>query len=534
MISDINIFVDRDRCFACGICVDRCILDNLRLHLAPCRTACPLHMNCQGYIRLIAQGKEREAAQEMRNYLPFGSILGRTCHYPCESRCEQKNRGDGAVHIRALKRYLADNYAEIATAAPTVANETGKTVAIVGSGPSGLMAAHDLRAQGHAVTVFEAASAPGGLLRWGIPSFRLPVGEIEAAIKMLETIGIVFKTGEALGNQFELADLEHRFDAILLALGASAPVALGIPGEEMESVYQGLDILKQAKQDNPPNLGSSVIVVGGGNCAVDSALTLSKLGVPEIRMVCLEDSGEMPAFETELQEVREEGIIIENCKGPRRFVRMQNGKIGVELSTCVSVFDEQGNFCPQLEDACSLGFEADAIVVAIGQELKRDGIPQALIGNEDRLTIDPITLQSPENSKIFCCGDAVSGTGSVVAAMAQGREAAISIDRYVKGDGLEWGRDMWLDSGFLEDYEVDPKRVNDTPRAGLIRTPVAKRDISTETEAVLTSAAAKKEAARCLSCGRAAEVNQTCWFCLPCEIECPVDALEVKLPYLVR
>ncbi|MBW1960121.1 MAG: FAD-dependent oxidoreductase [Deltaproteobacteria bacterium] len=534
MISDLNIYVNRDLCYACGICVDRCILDNLRLHLAPCRTACPLHMNCQGYVRLIAQGKEKEAAAEMRKYLPFGGILGRVCHHPCEGVCERTRAGDGAVHIRALKRYLADAFPEIAGSPPKIKENSGKTVAIVGSGPSGLMAAHDLRAYGHNVTVFEAASEPGGLLRWAIPSFRLPEREVKQAIDMLEQMGIGFETQKALGMQMELDDIADRFDAVLLAFGAGAPLKLGITGEDLEGIYQGLDLLKRSKQRDMPDLGRSVLVVGGGNCAVDVALTCRKLGIPEVRMICLEDRKDMPAFETELQEAQEEGVVIENCWGPQRFIPAKDGRIGVEVARCLSVFDDKGVFCPQLEDTCSLGFEADSIVIAIGQKLAADGVPVEYFGEGGLLAVDGLTFRSLANRNVFCSGDAVTGSKSVVEAMAQGREAAVSIDRFLYGEGLSWGRDFFADNGFLEHYEVDLSRAKGPARGELPRCPVKERTVDREVERVFTAQDARKEAERCLSCGRAAEVNQSCWFCLPCEIECPVDALEVKMPYLVR
>lgn len=533
MISDLNIKVDRDLCITCGVCVERCIMDNLRLFVPPCQAACPIHMNCQGYVRLIAQGKEEKAAQEMRKYLPFAGILGRVCHHPCEQVCERNKIGDGAVHIRALKRYLADRYPEVAGALLPMKRENGKRVAIVGSGPSGLMAAHDLRVSGHQVAVFDESSEPGGLLRWAIPSFILPTEEVDKAICMLTNMGIEFFTGKRLGGNLDLKSLEKDYDAILLAIGLGESVSLTIPGIDQEGVLQGLTLLKRVKENNPPRLGDSVIVIGGGNSAVDCALTCMRLGAKDVRMVCLEDRDNMPAFDWELQVAQEEGIKLVNGLGPRRIVRTGTGKLSVETSRCVSLYDDKGVFCPTLEDEPNKEFEADSIVIAIGQKLKSNCLPADLLDGTKSIIVDPLTLQSPTHSKVFFSG-AISGAGSVVEAMAQGREAAKSIARFVSGDGMRWGRDFWVENGYLKEYEAILERAKGGARMILERVPIKKRTLEKEVEMPLTPEQAKQEAERCMSCGRPAEVNKTCWMCLPCEIECPQEALQVRLPYQVR
>ena len=532
MISNVNISVDRDLCFACGICVERCIMDNLRLSVAPCRQSCPLQMNCQGYVRLIAQGREREAAQEMRDHTPFGAILGRVCSHPCEAVCE-RGKTDGAVHIRALKRYLADAYPDISRSLPEPDVETGLKASVVGSGPAGLMAAYELRRRGHAVTVFEAAPEPGGLLRYGIPSFRLPLQEVEQAVEMLTRMGVIFRTGTTLGRDVEWVELERDFGAVVVAVGTGAARRLPIPGGD-DGVIQGLDLLRQVKEDVRPSLGRSVVVIGGGNTAVDAALTCRMLGAAEVRLVCLEDRSEMPAYPDEIEEAIELGVLLENRWGPKRIRRNSSGKVTIELSRCLSVFDSQGRFRPWLEESSGLKLEADNVVLAIGQALRSDGLPKDILDPVTRLlAADPQTLQCPSRKKVFACGDCSTGSQSVVEAMASGREAALSADRLLRGDGLRWGRGFW--SGpYLKEYESDRERAVGGPRGRLEKLDTGERTLTSEIEKVLTSEQAKQEAERCLSCGRAAEINHTCWYCLPCEIECPTKALEVRMPYFVR
>ncbi len=532
MISDVNIKVKRDLCYACGVCVERCIMDNLRLSLAPCRQACPLDINCQGYVRLIAQGREKEAAEELRLHTPFGAILGRVCSHPCEAVCERGDI-DGPVHIRALKRYLADAYPEISHRVPPLAPDTGMTVDIVGSGPAGLSAAYVLGQQGHRVTVLESASEPGGLLRYGIPSFRLPTETLKRTVSTLEEMGVRFQTGKNVGQDLELDGLERQADAVILAIGAGLPKKLDLPGMNRSRVFQGLDLLRRVREGNAPSLGRSAVIIGGGNSAVDAALTCRRMGVSEVRMVCLEDRSQMPAFALELEEAREEGVVIDNCWGPTKLVPRENGQVEIEFSRCLSLYDELGRFNPALQQTCGLRFSADLIVVAVGQEVNVDGIPESMFDSSTkRLSADLMTRQLPVREKIFACGDCHSGAGSVVESMASGREAAISVDRFLRGEGLRWGRGNG--NGCIKEYEVDRSRIKGGKRGKLGRLAVEDRTLQLEVEKTLSGDEAHGEAERCLSCGRAAEVNRTCWYCLPCEIECPVNALEVRIPYLVR
>jgi len=531
--SDVNIHIQREKCYVCGICIERCILDNLRMYLAPCRAACPIHMNCQGYVRLIAQGKEEEAAREARKDLPFAGIIGRVCTRPCEDKCERKPVDGEAVHIRALKRYLADNQQDLIHEAALVPKESGKKVAVVGSGPAGLMVAYELAVKGHAVTVFDSASEPGGMLRWGIPAFRLPGAEISYAVGMLEKMKVRFHTGHALGKEMETERLEREWDALLLATGGGSALALKIPGEDLPGVYQGLDLLRQVREGKTPPLGKSAIVIGGGNTAVDAALTCRKLGAEEVHIICLEERSQMPAFAAEVEEALEEGIKIQNGWGPRTILPHGQGGLRLELSRCLSIFDKEGRFSPRLDNFRGLSPSAESVIVAIGQKADLSGLPGDLQGaSGGNPMADPLTLQTSRD-KIFAAGDLVTGPRSVIEAMAQGREAAISIDRFLQGETLRWGRAYW-DGTCITDFPIDRSGAIVRPRAVLPRLPVQSRDTHQEVEKTLGTKEAREEAERCLNCGRPGEVNRTCWYCLPCEIECPVDALEVRLPYLVR
>jgi NADPH-dependent glutamate synthase beta subunit-like oxidoreductase len=395
------------------------------------------------------------------------------------------------------------------------------------------MAAYELSCRGHFVEVFDSASEPGGKLRWAIPSFRLPKEEISRSIEMLVKMGIRFRTGVALGKELELDRLEREWDAIFLATGAWTPLHLGIPGEEFEGVHEGLDLLKRVQEGTKPELGRSTLVIGGGNTAVDAALTCRKLGVKDVTIVCLEEKGNMPAFRAELEEALEERISVQNCWGPQKISRKKDGRLTVDLSRCLQVFDDHGNFNPLLEPTCTLAPSADSVVVAIGQRsnLLSDA-EQLKVEGEPGNIADPVTLQT-KRPKIFIGGDAGQGKQSVVDALAQGREAAISIDRMLGRETLKWGRMYW-EGTCITDFPIDRSQAILRPQIRIPRIPVESRELYTESEKTLDEKEARAEAERCLNCGRPGEVNQTCWYCLPCEIECPVDALEVRLPYLVR
>ena len=529
MISDLNIKVDPERCLACGNCVDRCIMDNLRLAIGPCRQACPLQINCQGYLRLLAKGREEDAAAHLRQDTPFGEVLGYICNHPCESAC-QRHTGchDGAVHIRAIKRYLSERFPAVVAAPAQKAPATGKRAAVVGAGPAGLMAAYELAAAGHDVTLFDAGDKPGGLLRTGIPAFRLPDAVTDRAVAQVTALGVRIESEKRLGADLSLDALEQEYDAVLLALGLGRSLSPRIPGADLPAVHGALEVLHKARKGERFD-AASAIVIGGGSTAMDVALSLKKMGL-DVTMLVMEGPYDMPIPEGERDEALEEGVRIENRWGVTAIRAGQDG-LTCTMQRCLAVFDHNGAFAPELDPLCTAERSADMVVLAIGQGLDPvDGLPQTA---RHLLDADPQTGRLAGRDKVFAAGDCTTGASSVVAAMASGRSVARCVSRFLCEE-YPLTLDEMAEKGWCNDFEPHLERSNGVPRGSLTRLPVAERSLTAVTEQVLTPEEAQKEAARCMACGRAFEANRTCWFCLPCEIDCPEEALTVRMPYLVR
>ncbi|OGQ82162.1 MAG: hypothetical protein A3F90_09975 [Deltaproteobacteria bacterium RIFCSPLOWO2_12_FULL_60_19] len=485
--------MDRPGDVAAGIAKDQAIV--------PCRAGCPAGIDIPRYVRFIAQEKYDEALAVIREKVPFPAVLGYVCFHPCESVC-RRGRVSEPVSICRLKRFAAEHGTLQDRAAPPVA-KTGKSVAIVGSGPAGLTAAYYLQNKGHSVTVFEAAAEPGGMLVQGIPQFRVPREVVRREIDTILARGIELRANTPVGPaaDLSLAKLQQEYDAVFLAVGAPMSKKIRLEGSETAGVLWGLDFLREVNLGLWPGTSlGRVVVIGGGNVAMDVALTARRLGATELQVACLESRAEMPAFESEIAQVCEEGAVLHPSWGPKRI--LANGKVtGIELVRCTRVFDESGRFNPSFDPSAISAIEADTVILAIGQSTDfsflGDGA-RTLITERGTLRVDQATLATPV-AGLLAGGEVASGPSSVIQAIVAGRKAAASIDRYLGGDGV-------IDEALAPVQENDPRIGRDQNFASRGREqmpclPLAERQTSFDAiELGFDEAAALREARRCLRC----------------------------------
>jgi len=439
-------------CTTCGRCEEVCpngigILDIIRSlrslsppqyvpESPPCVEACPVGIDIPGYLRLIAQGRTDDAYALIREKVPFPGILGRVCTHPCEGACRRGDVFDQPIAICALKRYVADNVSDVSEQMSPIAQDTGHKIAVIGAGPAGLTAAFYLRKKGHHVTIFEERAEPGGMMRFGIPDYRLPRQVVEKEINQVLDLGIALQTNTKLGRDFDINQLKADwYEAVFLSLGAQQSRTIDLAGSELEDVFWGLDFLREVNEGKEMTLKQKVVVIGGGNVAVDVALTAFRCGAEEVILACLECREEMPANAWEIEEAIEEGVTIMPSWGPRKIID-DHGKVSrVELVRCTSVFDENDNFCPTFANITET-VAADQVILAIGQATDFSGVDDALAFKIENglIVIDETTLETNVPG-IFAGGDVSKAPGSIIDAIAAGRRAACSIDAFLGGDG---------------------------------------------------------------------------------------------------
>ncbi len=524
--------IDDSKCVGCGTCVNSCSMDVLRLNqyltekeeFTPCRSACPAGVNMRGYIYLLTEGKLEEAINLIREALPLPAITGHVCFHPCEKECARKEV-DEAVNINALERYVADYWLQ-EKAKPALRIYSRKA-AIIGSGPAGLAAAYELVKMGYPVTVFEAQPLLGGMLRTGIPEYRLPENILDAQIDYIKGIGVDFRTGVTFGKDLTLSELrKNGYEAILFVIGAQQSRRMEIEGAQLRDVLWGLDFLRDVKLKRKVRVKDRVVVIGGGNVAIDAALTAIRLGAKDVRIVCLECKEEMPAHEEAIKTARDEGVDISVSWGPKRVVGDRKRVERIDLVRCLSVFDETGKFNPSFDEKTTRFLEADMVIFAIGESTDLSVLPTEMKTNNNHIMVDPATLET-NLPGVFAAGVAVTGPGSVVEAIASGKKAAVSIDRYLRGKDLRVGR------------ETEVKVVKKPPREGVEKRPrqaipllsVDQRKSNfNEIKMGFDEDRAKQEERRCMACGSKAFIKylEDCMTCYTCERDCPEKAIFVS------
>jgi len=554
-------FVDLEKCSACGDCIEKCPVHLLsefdeglgprtaihkrypqaipnamvitKTSRPPCVITCPASVNVQGYVALAAEERFEDAYKVIKRQNPFPSVCGRVCHHPCEFECNRQEL-DEPVAINPLKRFISDyvrdkkksgsdeEKASLFGEKPTTDPQKPK-IAIVGSGPSGLTAAQDLVCLGYPVTVFEGLPSPGGMMLTGIPPYRLPREILKEEIQEIIDLGIELRVNTTIGKDLSLDDLKRQgYQAVYMAVGAQLSRKLPIEGNDLEGVLGGVEFLKDINLGTPPVIGKKVVVIGGGNVAVDVALSALRLGAEEVEMFCLERREEMPAHEWETEDALEEGVKINCSWGPKRFEGKEGKVAGVSFKRCTEVFDAEGRFNPSYDESTITSTSADTVIVAIGQaaDLSFLGEKSPIETFRDSaIKADDLTLET-NLSGIFAGGDGVTGPKSVVEAIFHGHEAALSIDRYLRGEDLREGR--------LREKEEPASRPQDQvfelkPRQREKKLPVNERRRNwKEITSGLSEEQAISEAKRCMNCGY-------CCECLQCVEVCKAEAIDHEM-----
>jgi NADPH-dependent glutamate synthase beta subunit-like oxidoreductase/coenzyme F420-reducing hydrogenase delta subunit len=497
---------------------------------APCLAACPVHTDTRGYAECIAEGRYEEALDLLLAANPFTSVCGRICHHPCEQSC-RRAQVDAPVALRQLKRFVVEatgDYRQRRRA--PVEHTRSERIAIIGAGPAGLTAAHDLARAGFGVTVFEAADTPGGMLGQTIPRYRLPYAVLREDIDDILALGVELRTGCAVGKEVQLAQLQRDFEVVLIATGLSESRALGVPGIDSRGVLLALPFLRAVAAGRPPALGDRVVVIGGGNVAMDVARSARRLGASEVTAVSLESRKELPAWDWEVQEALDEGVKLAPSWGPKEVLTTDGAVTGIVLKRCVRVFDEQGKFSPSFDDSETTELPADSIVLSIGQRADLACIQGSQVTTRpgDRLEYDPETMATSERG-VFACGEVVTGPGAAVEAVADAHRAARAISHFLDtGELLRQAPKEELPA--LSELPDDVlKRVR---RRGRVEVPLMPaearvRDFS-EFEPCFSESEASAEARRCLACTAGAVPDEErCAACMTCVRVCPFGVATV-------
>ena len=502
---------------------------------APCKTACPAHIAVQGYLKLAAQGKYKEALQLIKRDNPFPAVCGRICNRRCEDAC---TRGtiDQAVAIDEVKRFIAQQDLNAETrfvpekVIPKVDGEFEEKIAIIGGGPAGLSCAYYLAEKGYRPTVFEKEKQPGGMLMHGIPEFRLEKDVIEAEINVLRALGVEFHCGVEVGRDVTIPELrEQGYKGFYVAIGLQSGGKLGVPGEDAEGVKAGIELMREVNLEGKKSLSGRVVVIGGGNIGADVARTALRCGAEKVSLYCLEDYDSMPMGVEDRTECEEDGIEIHAGWGQTEILA-ENGKCsGIRFRKCLSVRNAEGRFAPTFDDNTTEEVPCDMVLYCIGQKVDWKGL---LTGTAVELNpngtakADPVTYQTAEPD-IFVGGDVYTGQKFAIDAIAAGKQGAVSLHRWVQDATLTIGRDkrefIELDKNnlLLEEASYD-----NTPRQRIGYNETLRKTFK-DGRVAFTEEQVKAETARCLGCGASVVDPNKCIGCGICTTRCAFDAIHL-------
>ncbi len=538
-------YVDLDKCTGCGDCVKNCpvevdsefdqglvkrkaiyrsfpqavpnafVID--KKETPPCKMACPVYMDVQGYIALIREGKFDEAYRLIRRTNPLPAVCGLVCYHPCEEECK-RNHLDDALAIRALKRFACEQFDINELEIPEI-EKNGRQVAIVGSGPAGLTAGHDLALMGYEVTIFEALPEPGGMLRVGIPEYRLPTAILQDEIGYIERLGVEIKTNTRIGEEITLEGLRQDCEAVFIATGAHESRRLGVSGEDAEGVIHGVDFLRCVNLGEEVKIGDRVAAIGGGNTAIDAARVARRLGARDVSVLYRRSRAEMPALAEEVEAAEAEGIGLTFLVTPTRVLVRDSRVAGLELIRMeLGEPDASGRRRPIPIEGSEFTIAVDSIIPALGQASNLD-FAEGLgleVSRRGRLVADEDTLATNIQG-VFAGGDVVTGPWIAIQAMANGRRAALAMDQYLRGQPMHVGEfEVLKPPEELTEEEIELLREE---RGIKHRLPVSELEPGEriqdfrEVELALTPEAAIEEAARCLECGVCSECRECVKLC---------------------
>ena len=502
---------------------------------APCKTACPAHIAVQGYLKLAAQGKYKEALQLIKRDNPFPAVCGRICNRRCEDAC---TRGtiDQAVAIDEVKRFIAQQDLNAETrfvpekVIPKVDGEFEEKIAIIGGGPAGLSCAYYLAEKGYRPTVFEKEKQPGGMLMHGIPEFRLEKDVIEAEINVLRALGVEFHCGVEVGRDVTIPELrEQGYKGFYVAIGLQSGGKLGVPGEDAEGVKAGIELMREVNLEGKKSLSGRVVVIGGGNIGADVARTALRCGAEKVSLYCLEDYDSMPMGVEDRTECEEDGIEIHAGWGQTEILA-ENGRCsGIRFRKCLSVRNAEGRFAPTFDDNTTEEVPCDMVLYCIGQKVDWKGL---LTGTAVELNpngtakADPVIYQTAEPD-LFVGGDVYTGQKFAIDAIAAGKQGAVSLHRWVQDATLTIGRDkrefIELDKNnlLLEEASYD-----NTPRQRIGYNETLRKTFK-DGRVAFTEEQVKAETARCLGCGASVVDPNKCIGCGICTTRCAFDAIHL-------